>query len=102
MVQLYLRDDYSSVTTYDKVLRGFERVHLAPGEKRTVTFTLTPEQLALFDRSNHWTVEPGRFTVMVGSSSADLRLRGNFTITRADGTAPEEDPLPEEQRADPL
>jgi beta-glucosidase len=102
VVQLYLRDDYSSVTTYDKVLRGFERVHIMPGEKRTVTFTLTPEDLALYDRGNRWTVEPGRFTVMVGASSEDLRLRGSFTITRPDGTAPEEDPLPEEKRVDPL
>jgi beta-glucosidase len=102
VVQLYLRDDYSSVTTYDQVLRGFERVHLGPGEKRTVTFTLTPEHLALYDCSNRWTVEPGRFTVMVGASSEDLRLRGSFTITRPDGTAPEEDPLPERKRVGPL
>jgi beta-glucosidase len=97
VVQLYLRDDYSSVTTYDKMLRGFARVHLAPGETRTAHFVLTPENLALYDRDQHWTVEPGRFTVMVGASSEDIRLRGNFTITRPDGTAPVEDLLPDEK-----
>lgn len=90
VVQLYLRDDYSSVTTYDKALRGFTRVALAPGETRTVDFTLTPADLQLYDRDNRWTVEPGRFTVFVGASSADIRLSGNFTLTRPDGTAPEE------------
>jgi beta-glucosidase len=97
IVQLYLRDDYSSVTTFEKVLRGFARVPLAPGETRTVHFTLTPEDLQLYDRDNHWTVEPGRFTVMIGASSENIRLRGHFTITRPDGTAPEEDPLPDER-----
>jgi beta-glucosidase len=99
IVQLYLRDDYSSVTTFEKVLRGFTRVPLAPGETRTVHFTLTSGDLQLYDRDNHWTVEPGRFTVMIGASSEDIRLRGHFTITRPDGTAPEEDPLPDEHGA---
>lgn len=90
VVQLYVRDDYSSVTTYDKALRGFTRVALAPGETKTVRFTLTPEHLQLYDRNNRWSVEPGRFTVFVGASSADIRLTGNFTLTRPDGTAPEE------------
>ena len=97
VVQLYLRDDYSSVTTFEKVLRGFARVPLAPGETRTVHFTLTPGDLQLYDRDNHWTVEPGRFTVMIGASSEDIRLRGNFVVTRPDGTGPEEDPLPDER-----
>lgn len=96
VVQLYVRDDYSSVTTYEKSLRGFARVALAPGETKTVQFTLTPEHLQLYDRSGRWTVEPGRFTVMVGASSDDIRLTGNFTLTRPDGTAPEEAPVREE------
>jgi beta-glucosidase len=93
VVQLYLRDDYSSVTTFEKSLRGFERVHLQPGERRTVKFTLTPEHLALFDRDQHWTVEPGRFTVMIGASSEDIRVKGVFEITgdspRLEKTGPE-------------
>jgi beta-glucosidase len=102
VVQLYLRDDYSSVVTWEKELRGFARVALQPGETRTVKFTLTPEHLALYDRDNHWTVEPGRFTVMVGASSEDIRLRGNFTITRPDGTAPDEVPIKDARLVDPL
>jgi beta-glucosidase len=80
VVQLYLRDDYSSVITFEKVLRGFERIHLAPGEIKTVRFTLKPEHLALYDRAQNWTVEPGHFTVWVGASSEDMRLTGGFDI----------------------
>lgn len=78
--QLYLRDDVSSVTTYVKVLRGFERIHLAPGETKEVTFHLTPQDLGLWNRDNHFVVEPGTFTVMVGSSSEDIRLKGSFEV----------------------
>ena len=69
IVQLYTRDLVSSVTTYEKSLRGFDRVNLRPGETKTVTFTLTPADLALWDRSMHFVVEPGTFRVMIGSSS---------------------------------
>lgn len=80
VVQFYLRDDYGTVVTFERVLRGFERVHLEPGATATLTFTLTPEHLALYDRAGRWTVEPGRFTVWVGASSEDLRLRGEFEV----------------------
>jgi len=93
VVQLYLRDDYSSVVTFEQVLRGFTRVHLAPGETRTVTFALTHADLALYNRDQQWAVEPGRFTVMIGASSTDIRLRGHFTVTDSAGHAPEETPI---------
>ena len=80
VVQLYIRDDFSSVTTYDKVLRGFERIHLQPGEEQTISFTLTPQDLGLWDKNNQFTVEPGSFSVMVGASSEDIRLRGSFEV----------------------
>ncbi len=80
VAQLYLRDDVSSVTTYVKVLRGFERIHLAPGETKEVTFHLTPQDIGLWNRDNHFVVEPGTFTVMVGSSSEDIRLKGSFEV----------------------
>ena len=80
VVQLYTRDLVSSVTTYEKTLRGFERVHLQPGELRTVRFTLTPADLSLWDRSMKFVVEPGEFRVMVGSSSEDIRLQSEFSI----------------------
>jgi beta-glucosidase len=100
VVQLYLRDDYSSVTTWEKELHGFSRVALDPGATKSLTFKLTPADLQLYDRNGKWTVEPGRFTVMIGASSEDIRLSGHFTITAADGTAPEEAPLKDE-RSDP-
>jgi beta-glucosidase len=80
VVQMYLRDDYSSVTTYVKVLRGFERVRLAAGEEKTIHFELTPQELGLWDKNNHFVVEPGTFSVMIGSSSEDIRLRGSFEV----------------------
>lgn len=80
VVQLYTHDLVSSVTTYEKLLRGFQRVHLKPGEIKTLSFTLTPEDLALWDRSMRFVVEPGTFKVMVGSSSEDIRLSSEFEI----------------------
>ncbi|GIV59096.1 MAG: beta-glucosidase [Rhodothermaceae bacterium] len=75
VVQLYIRDCVSSVTRPVKELRGFERVHLAPGETRTVTFDLTPEHLAFHDLDMNYVVEPGDFEIMVGSSSRDEDLQ---------------------------
>src|SRR5882724_8409065 len=80
VVQLYTRDVISSVTTYEKNLRGFERVQLKPGETKSVKFTLTPEDLALWDRNMRFVVEPGVIRVMVGSASEDIRLNGEFEI----------------------
>lgn len=80
IVQLYSRDLVSSVTTYEKNLRGFTRVTLAPGETKTVDFTLGFADLALWDRNMRFVVEPGAFQVMVGSSSEDIRLKGEFEI----------------------
>lgn len=94
VVQLYLRDDYSSVTTFEQRLVGFERMHLKPGETRTAKFFLNREHLQLFNAAQEWVVEPGRFTLMVGASSADIRLSRNFWITDENGEAPVEDPLP--------
>ena len=81
VVQLYVRDKYSSVVTYDSVLRGFERVSLKPGEKKRVHFTLDENALRLLDKNMEWTVEAGDFEVRIGASSADIRLTGTFTIS---------------------
>lgn len=80
VVQLYIRDEYSSVTVYTKVLRGFERIRLKPGEEKTVEFTLTPQDLGLWDKHDEFVVEPGNFNVFVGSSSTDIRLKGKFEL----------------------
>lgn len=80
VVQLYLNDEVSSVTTYTQVLRGFDRVHLKPGETKEVKFTLTPQDLGLWNRYNEFVVEPGFFEIRVGSSSKDIRLKDRFEI----------------------
>lgn len=80
VVQLYVKDQVSSVTTYESLLRGFERVTLQPGETKTVRFTLQPSDLALLDQNMQWRVEPGIFTIMVGSSSDDIRQRKEVEV----------------------
>lgn len=80
VVQLYLRDEVSSVTTYTKVLRGFERITLQPGEEKEVHFKLRPQDLGLWDNNMNFRVEPGSFKVMVGASSTDIKLEGQFNI----------------------
>jgi beta-glucosidase len=80
VVQLYFKDEVSSVTVYESQLRGFERISLAPGESKKVHFVLTPDDLKLIDINNKWVVEPGSFEVLIGSSSEDIRLRKRFII----------------------
>ena len=80
IVQLYLSPRVSSIVYYDKVLRGFSRVALEPGEKKRVTFSIGHDDLMLLDRDMKWTVEPGTYDVMIGASSEDIRLRGSFEI----------------------
>ena len=80
VVQLYFKDLVSSVIVYEIQLRGFERISLNPGETKTVHFTLKPEDLQLLDRDMNWTVEPGEFEVLIGSSSTDIRAKGNFKL----------------------
>ena len=78
--RLYVRDVLSSVTTYEKNLAGFERVHLQPGETQEVTFPIDRKALELLNADMHWVVEPGDFTLMVGASSTDIRLNGTLTV----------------------
>lgn len=80
VVQLYIRDILSSVTTYEKNLAGFERIHLNPGETKEVTFTLDRKHLELLNADMKWTVEPGEFALMAGASSEDIRLNGILTV----------------------
>ena len=75
VVQLYIRDEYASVTRPVKELKAFKRIFLKNGESTDVTFEITPEMLKCFGADNRWTVEPGDFTIMVGSSSADEDLQ---------------------------
>lgn len=80
VIQLYVRDVLSSVTTYEKNLVGFERVHLKPGETKEITFPIDRKALELLNADMHWVVEPGDFTLMLGASSTDIRLNGTLTV----------------------
>jgi beta-glucosidase len=80
VVQLYVRDEQASVTRPVKELRGFARVSLDPGERRTVTFRLAAEQLAFTGVDGRLILEPGLFRVMAGSSSEDLPCQAAFEV----------------------
>lgn len=75
VVQLYLHDQVASVVRPVKELKGFQRITLAPQESKTVVFTLTPDDLSMFDKDLKSVVEPGMFDVMIGSSSEDIRVK---------------------------
>ena len=80
VVQLYVRDLYSSIVTYDSVLRGFEKVQLEPGETKRVAFKLRPDDLVYLDKDMKWIVEPGDFEIRIGASSEDIRLKETITV----------------------
>jgi len=81
VVQLYVNDSVATVTQSVKLLRGFKRISLQPKESKKVTFTLSANQLAFYDRDMKYVVEPGMINIMLGSSSADIRLKNQFEIT---------------------
>jgi beta-glucosidase len=72
VVQMYVHDVVSSVVRPVKELRGFERVTLDPGQTKTVTFTVGPNELSLINRHMERVVEPGRFEILVGTDSDQL------------------------------
>lgn len=80
VVQLYIRDVLSSITTYEKNLAGFQRIHLEPGEAQELSFTIDRKHLELLDADMKWVVEPGDFVLMAGASSEDIRLNGTLTV----------------------
>lgn len=75
VVQMYIRDVVSSVTRPIKELKGFQKVFLNPGEKKTLRLEITPESLAFYDIDMEYTVEPGDFEIMIGNSSRDEDLQ---------------------------
>ena len=81
MVQLYIQDEEASVSRPLKQLVGFQRINLQPGQKKTVTFAVAVNQLGLYNRNLDFVLEPGTIRVLIGSSSADIRLAGAFEIT---------------------
>jgi beta-glucosidase len=86
VAQLYLRCPAAAAEP-PLQLKGFTRVHLGAGERRDVTFTLTPADLAAWSDPAGWTVHPGRYQVMVGASTADLRLSALVEVTDQQGEA---------------
>jgi beta-glucosidase len=83
VVQLYTRDVYASLPRPVKELKGYLRLLLQPGENKTISFHLPVDQLAFYDVDLNLVLEPGKIMVMVGSSSEDIRLRGEFEIAGA-------------------
>ena len=83
--QLYIRDVHSSISMYEKMLRGFERIHLEAGETKTVSFVIDPKKhLWLCNEAMKRVVEPGEFKLMIGASSEDIRLEGSFYVVASE------------------
>jgi len=80
VVQLYIHDEIASLERPVKELKGFKKIYLNPGEEKTVKFILYPEQLAFYHEFMRFVVERGNFEVMIGSSSEDIKLKGNFQV----------------------
>src|SRR5262249_55251531 len=81
VVQVYVHDAQSSMPRPDKELKGFARVKLEPGEKQTVKIPLSPRALAFYDPDRSaWVSESGDFSILVGSSSRDIRLQGGVKL----------------------
>lgn len=81
VVQLYIGDNKSSLPRPKKELKAFDKIALNPGEEKTVTFTITPDDLKYFDDARHeWVAEPGKFTLYIGASSVDIRTQVSFTL----------------------
>ncbi len=75
VVQLYLCDEYGSVSRPDRQIKGFDKVSLKPGEKKTIAFTITPDELSFIGRDNKRIIEPGKFKVMISNMSAEFELK---------------------------
>jgi beta-glucosidase len=81
VVQLYIKDELASVARPVLELKGFQRVHLKPGENKTLSFAITPELLEMFDAQLKTVIEPGKFLVMIGRSSRDIELNVVLDVT---------------------
>jgi beta-glucosidase len=88
VVQLYLKDVQASLPVPLLQLEGFSRIHLAPGEKQAVQFTLTGNQMSFADETGNWVLEPGEFKVWIGGQQPNLKsvpqptnvLAGQFVV----------------------
>ena len=80
VVQLYIKDLYASVARPIMELKGFCRIHIKKGETKEVQFEINPDLLSMLDEKMNRVVEPGAFRIMIGSSSNDIRLRGELIV----------------------
>jgi beta-glucosidase len=80
VVQLYLRDEFASITRPVKELKAFEKVYLKPGESKTISFVINKETLSFYDQKMNWTTEPGTFQLMIGNSSDNILLKTKFEL----------------------
>jgi len=79
VIQLYIQDVECSAERPNRELKGFKKIELKPNEKKSVTFEITKEDLSFFDeKTNEWKAEKGKFNILIGSSSRDIRLRGDI------------------------
>lgn len=79
-VQIYLRDKEATIARPVKELKDFKKIRLEPGENKTIHFTVDKEKLSYFNSSLQWTADPGMFEIMIGASSADIRLKSEFEL----------------------
>jgi beta-glucosidase len=82
VVQLYLKDKFGSVVRPILELRDFQKVKLNAGESKTIEFTIDKEKLSFYNDKLEWNAEPGDFEVMIGASSADIKLRSDFELVQ--------------------
>ncbi len=82
VVQLYLKDKFGSVVRPVLELRDFQKVKLNAGESKTIEFTIDKEKLSFYNNKLEWVAEPGDFEVMIGASSADIKLRADFELVQ--------------------
>lgn len=82
VVQVYINDKISSVTTPVKVLKGFQKTAVNPGETTTLSFSIPCKELGLWDKNMNYVVEPGEFEIMVGASAEDIRLTDTINIIK--------------------
>lgn len=80
IVQLYVKDVVSSVVTYESILRGFDRVELAPGEAKQIQFSVPISELRIMDAKDQWVTEAGDFEIMLGASSEDIRCKSTINL----------------------
>ena len=82
IVQLYVRDKVGSIARPVKELKDFSKIKLNAGESKTIKFVITKEKLSFYNQQLQWVAEPGDFDLMIGASSADIRLKDSFELIK--------------------